>query len=178
MSVIKAYYRFEVLPQEVRALNGFKSPSRLDCTAAYNPTGHKLLPLFQNKSGMLCFYLIPSRDMVKADSKRRATYTLGDGKQNLTSLYFERPELSAFCYGYPNGKDRLKDGSPNPAAPFKHDAFLFVCDWQKQVIELLLIERGKPLIDNLYNLLIDGEFNGEIEQLRKLARPYYPYKMP
>ncbi len=176
MNTITAYYRFEVLAEEIRTLNGFKSPNRLDCTAAYNPASHNLIPTFQRKNGMLFFYLIPAKEMVKADSKRRATYTLGDGKQNLTSLYFERTEFNGFCYGYPNGKDKLSDGKPNPAAPFRHDAFLFLCDWQKQVIELLLIERGKPLIDNLYNLLIDGEFDGEIEQIRTLAGDYYPYK--
>ena len=178
MSTVTAYYRFEVLTEEVRKLNSFKSPNRYDCTATYNPTGHGLLPLFQRKTGMLFFYLIPAKEMVKADSKRRATYALGDGKQNLTSLYFERTEFSHLAYGYCNGKDSLKDGSPNPAAPYKHDALLMVCDWQQQVIELLVIKHGKPLIDNLYNLLIDGEFEEELGRLRELARPHYPYKMP
>lgn len=178
MSHITAYYRFEVLAEEIRNLNGFKSPNRLDCTATYNPDGYGLLPNFQRKNGMLFFYLIPARELVKADSKRRATYALGDGKQNLSSLYFERSDFNGFCYGYPNGKDRLSDGKPNPAAPYKHDALLFLCDWRQQVIELLIVERGKPLIDNLYNLLIDGEFDHEIERLRTIARPYYPYKMP
>ncbi|GAB3494004.1 hypothetical protein GCM10027341_09640 [Spirosoma knui] len=177
MSILTAYYRFEVLAEEIRTLNGFKSPNRLDCTAMYNPHGHGLLDNFQRKNGMLFFYLIPAKEMVKADSKRRAIYALGDGKQNLSSLYFERSEFSGFCYGYPNGKDRLSDGKSNPAAPYKHDALLFLCDWKHQVIELLIVERGKPLIDNLYNLLIDGEFAGELERLRKLARSYYPYKM-
>lgn len=178
MSNLTAYYRFEVLAEEVRTLNGFKSPNRLDCTATYNPTAHGLLPMFQRKNGMLFLYLIPAKDMVKANSKRRATYALGDGKQNLSSLYFEHPELSHLAYGYCNSKDRLKDGTPNPALPYRHDALLMVCNWQQQVIEIVVIQHGKPLIENLYNLLIDGEFEEELERLRQLAKPYYPYKLP
>jgi len=178
MSNVTAYYRFEVLAEKIRLLNGFKSPNRLDCTATYNPNGYGLLSIFENKKGMLPFYLIPAREMVKANSKRRATYALGDGKQNLTSLYFEHPELNRFCYGYPNGKERLKDGTPNRAAPYRHDAFLIVCDWQQQVIELMVIQSGKPLVENLYNLLIDGEYTDELERLRQSAKPYYLYKMP
>ena len=178
MSTITAYYRFEVLAEEIRTLNGYKSPNRLDCTLVYNPYSHNLLPLFKRKNGMLFFYLIPAKEMVKANSKRRATYVLGDGKQNLTSLYFEHPELNRFCYGYPNGKERLNDGTPNPALPYRHDALLMVCNWQQQVIELLVVQNGKPLVENLYNLLIDGEFDEELGRLRQLASPYYPYKMP
>ncbi|UFH54813.1 hypothetical protein [Spirosoma sp. KNUC1025] len=178
MNHITAYYRFEVLTEEIRTMNGFKSPNRLDCTLTYNPTAHGLLPLFQRKNGMLALFLIPAKEMVKVNSKRQATYLLGDGKQNLTSLYFEYPELDKFCYGYPNGRERLNDGSPNPAVPYKHDALLFIWDKRQQVIEILVIRNGKSLIENLYNLLIDGEFEEEIKQLRKLARSYYPYKMP
>lgn len=178
MSNLTAYYRFEVMAEEIRTLNGIRSVNRLDCTATYNPNVHGLLPIFQRKNGMLFFYLIPTKEMVKANSKRRATYVLGDGKQNLSSLFFEYADLPQFAYGYCNGKERLNDGTPNPAMPYKHDGLLFVCDWQKQVIEVLIIQDGKPLIENLYNLLIDGEFREELGQLRQLANPYYPYKLP
>ncbi|MVM40325.1 hypothetical protein GO730_26190 [Spirosoma sp. HMF3257] len=178
MNHITAYFRFEVLAEEIRTMNGFKSPNRLDCTLTYNPTGHGLLPLFQRKNGMLFFYLIPAKEIVKASSKRQATYLLGDGKQNLTSLYFEYPKLSHLAYGYCNGKERLSDGQPNPAMPYRHDALLMVCNWPQQVIEILVVKNGKPLIEKLYNLLIEGEFKEEVRQLRKLSRPYYLYKMP
>lgn len=176
MSIVTAFYRFEVLDEKIRTLNGFKSPNRYDCTAAYNPTGYGLVPLFQHQKGMLCLYLTLVREIVKIESRRRATYALTDGKQNLTSLFFGDSLLSQFCYGYPNGNRLLSNGQPNPAAPYKHDAFLLICDWQRQVIELLVIKNGKPLLDKLYNLLIQGRLTGEIERLRKLARPYYPYK--
>jgi hypothetical protein len=176
MSTITAYYRFEVLAEELRTINGFKSPNRLDCTAAYNPVGGGLLPIFQRKNGMLFFYLIPAREIVKANTKRLTTYALSDGKQNLTSLYFDHHDFSHFAYGYCNGKDRLSDGSPNPAAPYRHDALLMVCHWKRQVVEVLVVRNGKPIIGNLYNQLIEGKFAGEIAQLRRRASPYYPYK--
>lgn len=176
MNTITAYYRFGVLAENVRLLNGIRSSTRLDCTGVHNPANHGLLPVFQRKNGMLFLYLIPAREMVKADSKRRATYTLGDGKMNLSSLYFERPDFNQYCYGYPNGKALLSDKTPNPTAPYKHDAFLFVCDWQQNVIEVLVIQGGKAMIENLYNLLIDGEFDEEIKRFRELAGPYYDYK--
>ncbi len=178
MSNVTAYYRLAVLPQAVRLLNGFKSPNRFDCVATHNPDGYGLLTLFENKKGMLPLYIIPSREMVKASSRRRANYNLGDGKQNLTSLFFEHPDQNSHFYGYCNGKEKLSDGTPNRAVSYRHDGFLIVCDWQQQVIELMVIQGGKPMIENLYCLLIDGEFTGELERLRQTATPYYPYKMP
>lgn len=177
MSQITAYYKFEVLAQDVRTLNGIKSLKRLDCTAAYNPSGHGLLPLFQSKRGMLFLYQIPVRDMIKANSKRRASVALGNGDMNLSSLHFESYEHgSLYCYGYPNGKEKLNDGRPNPATLYRHDAFLFICDWPRRTVEVLVCRDGKPMIDNLYNLLIDGELDEEIKKLRGLARPYFLYK--
>lgn len=179
MSLITAYYKFEVLAQDVRILNGIKSPNRLDCIAAYNPTGHGLLPLFQNKRGMLFLYQAEARHMVRADSRRRASTALTNGDMNLSSLHFEQPEHgNTYCYGHPNGHDTLKDGRSNPTFPYRQDALLFVCDWQARTIEILVCQHGKPQLDNLYSLLLDGELDEEIRELRELAGPYFPYKRP
>ena len=177
MSLITAYYKFEVLAQDVQTLNGIRSHNRLDCTAVYNPAGHGLLPLFQNKRGMLFLYRIPVQDMIKADSKRRASVALGNGDMNLSSRHFESHEHgNLYCYGYPNGKENLSNGRPNPAALYRHDALLFICDWPRQTVEVLVCKNGKPMIDNLYNLLIDGELDEEVKKLRALAGPHFLYK--
>ena len=174
--MITAYYRFESLPQTVRDAHKINSLSRVDCVASWNPNEYAGLSVYQNPKGMLFFYFVESRDMVKASDKRRASYTMSNGKLNLTSLHYERPELKQFCFGYPNAKQNLNDGSPNPALPYRHDAYLFVCDWQKQAIELLLVENGKPFIDALYYDLIDGNYDEELKRIRTTARPYFLYE--
>ena len=173
--MITAYYRFESLPPEVRAAHKINSLSRIDCVAVWNPANYTGLNVYRSAKGMLYFYFVESRDMVKASDKRRASYTLSNGKQNLTSLHYERPELKQFCFGYPNAKPKLNDGTPNPAFPYRHDAYLFVCDWQRQAIELLVVQDGKPFIDALYYDLIDGNCEEELQRIRTAARPYYLY---
>lgn len=173
--MITAYYRFESLPQSVRQAYKITSLSRLDCVAVWNPKKYKGLSVYQNPRGMLFFYFVESHDMINVSDKRRVSYTLSNGKQNLTSLYVERPGFKQFCYGYPNGKPFLQDGSPNPALPYRHDAYLFVCDWQRQVIELLVVQDGKPFINTLYYDLIKGTYADELHRLRIEARPYFLY---
>lgn len=174
--MIAAYYRFESLPQQIKEANGIKSPNRLDCVAVCNPGGYAGLNVYANRKGMLFFYLVESRNVVEADSKRIATYTLSNGDQNLTSLHYENPAFDAYCLGYPNGRARLNDGTPNPAFPYRHDAYLFVCDWQKEIIELLVITSGKPFISDHYARLIDGEYEEELQRLRGLTQLYFPYR--
>lgn len=173
--MITAYYRFESLPQSVRQAYRINSLSRLDCVAVCNPRKYKGLSVYQNPRGMLFFYFVESRDMITASSKRQPSYTLSNGKQNITSLYFEQTGFNRFCYGYPNSNSFLHDGSPNPALPYRHDAYLFVCNWQRQVIELLVIQDGKPFINALYYDLINGSYTNELRRLRIEARPYFFY---
>ncbi|QDK82988.1 hypothetical protein EXU85_32025 [Spirosoma sp. KCTC 42546] len=124
---------------------------------------------------MLFFYVVESHDIVKNSYQRQAFYTLSNGKQNLTSLYFEQPGYKRFCFGYPNAKLLLQDGTKNPALSYRHDAYLFICDWQQQVIELIVVQNGKPFIKALYCDLIGGNYDGELRGIRANVRPYYLY---
>ena len=94
----------------------------------------------------------------------------------MSSLFFERLDLNTHCYGHPNGRAVLKDGTPNPAFPYRNDGFLFLCDWQKQAFEVLAVQNGKPLMDAYYNHFLDGGFDEELARFRSVAVPYYPYK--
>ncbi|NCU33336.1 MAG: hypothetical protein EOM23_10515, partial [Candidatus Moranbacteria bacterium] len=98
--MITAYYRFENLPDELRAANKIKSKARLDCTG--HAGDYKGLTKFVNNKGMLFFYLTAARDFVNADSKRIADVSLTNGSINLTSIYIEDTDFPQFGYGYPN----------------------------------------------------------------------------
>ncbi|AUD05155.1 hypothetical protein [Spirosoma pollinicola] len=173
--MITAYYRFESLSQTVRNAYKINSPSRIDCVAVWNPKGYSGLNVYRSPKGMLFFYFVESRDLVKTGDLRRASYALSNGKQNLTSLYFDRSGSKQYRYGFPNGKLVLYDGSPNPALPYRHDAYLFICDWKRQVIELLVIQDGKPFIDSLYHDLVNGKYEKQLRRIRMDAGPYFLY---
>jgi hypothetical protein len=177
MKALIAYYRFEMLSEELKAANKIKSQYRFDCTAHVTPGQYNPMAVYANKKGMLAFYQTETQNMVDAEGKRMAAYVLSNGKQNISSLFFDRLDLNTHCYGHPNGRALLSDGTPNPALPYQFDAFLFLCDWQQRVIEVLAIQGGKPLNDAYYNHFVDGGFDDELARLRLVAVPYYAYKV-
>ena len=165
------------MPDEVRACNKIKSLNRLDCIGYTDnvPNGYKGLLSFVNSKGQLFLYRASAPAIVKANSKRVATWILTHGSLNVSSIYLELPE---YGYGYPNAKPFLNNGSPNPLFPFRSDAYLFIVNKDISVIELLIIPNEKNMISGYHNQLIDGEFNEEINQLRNDAKPFFKYLPP
>lgn len=147
--ILTDLYRFEKLPNQ-------KSKLRIDCTAStgsYNP-----LEALKNKAGDLFLY-IGDNTYTKAGEQRKADLALSR-TTHISSVYNPDLELS-YWYGDMKGTA---------------DAFLFVHHDTEfvnggiqagAVIELFVARGLRNNRTQLYNALCDGEFDEEIERLRK-----------
>jgi hypothetical protein len=171
--MIRGYYKFAVLSDELKTLNKIRSKARLDCILS---AGDYLgLTNFVNKKGVMYLYKTPSKEIVEANSKRTAEWTLNNGDLNFSSIYVEDFDFLEFAYGYPNAKPRLGNGEPNPLYPFRNDGYLFIINKDYTEIEVLILVDARNHISSYYQHLIDGFFDTEIQRLRAAAKPFYSY---
>lgn len=172
--MITAYYKFVLLPSEVRALNKIKSTARLDCIAC---TGnYKGLTFFVNKQNQLALYKVPAKDIVNSHHKRIAEWSLSNNNLNFSSIYIENFDCPEYGYGYPNKNPFIGiDKKPNPVYPFCNDGYLFILNKEYTEIEVLIISDGRNLISYYYQHLIDGLFDTELRELRSISKPHFKY---
>ena len=167
------YYRFIALPEEIKKTHNIRSKMRLDCIQ-YAGDYSGLSPLVNHKKQMFV-YKTPARDFVSADSKRITEWSLTKSSLNITSLYNEDLDYPELFYGYPNGRRKLSNGSENPFYPYRSDAYLFISDKEVEDLEMLIIPEQRNIISSWYQMLIDGELDEEIKQLRADTKPFYEY---
>ncbi|WP_018476693.1 hypothetical protein [Pontibacter roseus] len=173
--MIAAYFRFENLPDQVKAKYGIRSKARLDCTTHANTKSYTGLIDFINAKGQMYLFKIPAREFVKANSKRLAEWALSNGKLNLSSIYFEDVDFPEYGYGYPSANRLLSNGTANPLFPYRNDCYLFITNQDLTLVEVFIILNGRNLIPGYYQNLIDGALDSEIEQLRAQAKPFFDY---
>jgi hypothetical protein len=173
--MLAAYYKFEALPDTLKAKHGIRSKARLDCTAFTSPANYAGLTDFVNHKGQMYLFKIPARGFVKANCKRLAEWALSNGKLNLSSIYFEDTDFPECGYGYPNANRLLGNGSNNPLFPYRNDCYLFLTDQALSIIEVFVIMNGRNLVPAYYQHLIDGNIDKEIDQLREQAKPFFDY---
>ena len=171
--MITGYFKFEKLPDDIKATFKIRSKARLDCT--FYAGQYKGLTNLVNQKGMLFFFLTAARDFVQADSKRIADYSLTNGSINLTSLYIEDLDYSQFADGTPNAKRFLANGEGNPLFQFRNDGYLFEVNADYTLIEMFVIKDGRNLISAYYQKLIDGGLDDEINLSREAAKPFFDY---
>ncbi len=176
--MLKAYYKFIVLPDEVRSLNKIKSESRLDCICFTDKvTGnYKGLTFFVNSKGQFYLYKTIPESFIIADKKRLSEWTITSKNINISSIYIDDLNNLQYGYGYPNpnkfyGKNRML----NPLFQFRNDAYLFIMNQDLTEIEILVIPDGRNLVRSYYLKLLDGGFNNEIRELRNQAKLFYNY---
>lgn len=146
MKHITDYYRYERLPNQ-------RSKSRLDCTAST-----KSYSVFEEKT----FLYIGENTHTKAGVKRKSDLALTDGKgKHVTSIY--KPDLEyGVAYGDVQGTtDLLLFVTTN----FSIAANGTITDGA--TVEVFIARGKKSDKIAMYNLLIDGQLNDEIEQLRQ-----------
>lgn len=172
-----AYYKLQKLPEAIRAAHKIKSADRLDCThfADETDTAYKGLEPFMNHKGQLFFYLTAARQFVTTQAKRIAEWSLTKSSLNLSSLYIEDFANPEYAYGYPNGSQKLSNGSENPLYEFRSDGYLFILSDKLKQIEIIVLPEQRNLISNWYQLLIDNELEQDISRLRQNAKPFFDY---
>ncbi|MFD3001462.1 hypothetical protein ACFS7Z_13915 [Pontibacter toksunensis] len=173
--MLAAYYRFEVLPDDVKAKHKIRSKARLDCTVHSNPTGYKVLIDFINHKGQMYLFRIPANGFIKANTRRLAEWSLTNGSLNLSSIYIEDTDFPEYGYGYPNANRLKSNGDANPLFLYRNDCYLFLTNKDLSLIEVLVIAEGRNLVGAYYQRLIDVKLDQEIEQLREQAQPFFDY---
>lgn len=167
------YYRFIALPEEVKKTHNIRSKMRLDCVEyAGDYSG---LDALLNHKRQKFVYKTPARDFVSADSQRISEWSLTKSSLNITSLYNEDIDYPELLYGYPNGRRKLNNGSENPFYPYRSDAYLFLSDKDLDDLEMLILPGQRNIISSWYQMLIDGELDEEIKQIRANSKPFYDY---
>ncbi len=165
-----------MLSNEVKALHKIRSKSRLDCIlyADNVADGYKGLTNFVNHIGQMYFYKTPCREFISTNSKRIAEWSLTNDV-NLSSIYIDDLDFPYIGYGYPYANRLLKDGNENPLFNFRNDGYLFLLNKDYSEIELLIIPDGRNLISSYYQKLIDGDYDNELDLLRKQAKIFFKY---
>jgi len=175
------YIKMQQLPDEVKRANKIKvgaSVPRLDCVAI---AGYYegLKPLLSSK-GQLKFYLQQTRGLINSSDQRRAGYFLmGERSINFSSVFLQEyntgDQNPCFAYGEPNSNKTLKSGEPNPMLSFSEDAYLFITNPGFTELEILIIRRGRYLIQGYLKQLANGEFNEALTAMRAQAKPIFNY---
>lgn len=176
--MLKAYYKFILLPDEVKSLNKIKSESRLDCICFTDKfTGnYKGLTFFVNSKGQFFLYKSMPDNFIESDKKRIAEWSLTSKSINLSSIYIEDIEHSEIGYGYPNPNKFIgKNKKPNPLFEFRNDGYLFMMNKDLSELELFIIPDGRNLIRSYYQRLKNGGLDDEIKELRNQSKLFFDY---
>ena len=168
-----AYFKFINLPEQIKKDHNIRSKVRLDCIQYSGD--YKGLDCLKNHKGMIFLYPTPANNFISADSNRMAEWSLTKSSLNFTSLFIEDLDYPELAYGYPNSSRLLNNGEDNPFYPYRHDGYLFILNKDITKLELIVIPESRNLISSYYQLLIDGEMDSNIKQLRQQAQTFYDY---
>ena len=153
-----SYFKFEVLPAEVKKLHGIRSKTRLDCTAYSDKFNfRKELKRFTNAKGQLFLYLSSPENYVQANPKRVTDLGLTNGG-NFTSLYTTDTDFPFLAFG-----------------DYQDWGLLFLFEKDYKAFEMLCIPNGRFLVKSNFQKLIDNEFSPDLEKFRKEAVPFFDY---
>lgn len=171
--MIVGYYKMVALSDEVKNQNKIKSQSRLDCIAFAGE--YQGLTNFVNAKGQLFLYKTPCKEFIEANLRRRAEWSLTNNSLNFSSIYIEDFTIKKYGYGYPNKKQKLSNGEPNPLLPYKNDGYLFIINEDYTEIEIFVIKNERNSITQYYQRLIDEEFETDFDHWRAKAKPFFKY---
>ena len=143
MILLTDYYLIKKLPDQ-------KSKLRFDCTVSTN--NYREFETLRNKKGSLFMYYGDIPERFRHKGPRRATKALTK-KDNISSI-FVSDVTKLLAYGDVRGTQ---------------DGLLLIFNDDYTQIELLVARGQKNNIVQLYNLLVDGELQQEIEELRQRA---------
>ena len=181
---ILAYLHFEQLPEYKNVTRkGVTEPrkqARYDLTAS---AGYwEALDKLKNYKGILFFNLIPTdkNEYRKQDGTTPEYYlqcTPAKSKAtNFSGIRFQYADgkSTLFASGEPSDRETLKGGIRNPMYGQRNDAFLFLFSNDMQTLEVLIIDKGRLLIDAYRKQLSLGGFDEVLKQLQKQAKRANP----
>lgn len=167
-----AYYKFENLPKPVKKLNKIRSEKRVDCTHHFNPLHYNGLTNFVNKNKQIFFYVTDTTQF--SSSFQKSDVALTQSGYNFSSIIYDC-EGCNIGYGYPNPKPKLANGSINPLYKHRNDGYIFIHNDDYSKLELLVFPFKKYVIESIYNHIIDGYFDEQLEYIQGASKVFYEY---
>ena len=166
------YYKFSKLPKVVKKLNKIRSEKRIDCTHHFNPIKYNGLTNFVNKKRQIFFYVTDTTQF--SSSFQKSEVALTQSGFNFSSIIYECDGCN-IGYGYPNPKYRLSNSQLNPLYKHRNDGYIFIHNEEYSEVELLVFPDKKDLIDSIYNHIIDGYFDEQLEYIQGASKVFYDY---
>jgi hypothetical protein len=174
MNRITAMYKLEILSSAQREKNKLRQAIyRRDCTQ-YSGI-YKGIEPFMNPKGMFFLSLAEQKNFVSSHIKRQTDFSLVGQGLNFSGLYFEDSENPQFAFGYPFQKPHFKDSTINPVFEYRNDLYLFMTDSHYLTFEILIFKGARNLASDYFQMLINGDFDNEIEDHRNNYKKFYPY---
>ena len=167
-----AYYRFENLPKPVKKLNKIRSEKRVDCTHHFNPLQYKGLTKFVNKNKQIFFYVTDTTQF--SSNYQKSEVALTQSGYNFSSIIYQCDGCN-IGYGYPNPNYKLANGSLNPLYKHRNDGYIFIHNEDYSKLELLVFPFKKCVIESIYNSILDGYFDEELEYMQGASKVFYDY---
>ena len=171
------YFKFEVLPEEVRKQNKIKSQKRLDCTSYFTENGMRGLNAFINTKGQLFLYKQKRGAFISSKRKMYSDIALTHGSWNLTSLIGDVPNKLHYAYGHPYPERCTRSGSINPFHQFKDDLYLFHFDSELNCIEMIIVPNERKQYNAHFHNLLNDLYQEAFDKLRSQARPFFNYAL-
>ena len=138
-------------------------------SVGYYPVMDELM----NREGKVWLYL---QESLKNGDDKPSYWLQARNSLNFTGLkeYFINGRYCGYAFGYPYSKETYgKDNKPNPFFKNRKDGFLFKFnireDGEVGSFELVVMSGAKSLIGSYCKMLVDGGFDEELEELRRLA---------
>lgn len=170
MENITETYNFLMLEAITKVVNKLKpSNTRYDCISFAGEIGGGLKP-FTNKLGMLFLSVKENTHKYNSDMPKRS---LTGQELNFTGLL--PTDYDNIFTGYPNGKEKLKNGKLNPTYEYRNDFYLihFVDNWKS--FQLLVFRNSKHQASEILDKYINGGYISQLKELNVHSKVYYHY---
>lgn len=166
-----AYYKFIVLPEEVRQGNNIQSNNRLDCIEHWSNGYRGIKPFIVPSTKQFHLRFVTTSNFV-----RNTTFeeTLTSRGMNVSSLMTDCDDCN-IAYGFPSKQIHLRSGKLNPLRDFKDDGYIFIYNQERTVLELLIFIGGRPCIEDIYYEYLSGTNDYGINEVRDKAVQFYDY---
>lgn len=191
-----ALYLFKDFNVEKKKANSIRAKHRLDCeyylhksdTSSISKKSVHPLYIYENNKRQIFLYQNPTTKVLNKRYSNSAEYCLIGNGMNLSSLYTEyEDESKQYAYGFPNKKDMnalLRESEYNPSYNYTNDGYIFIGTYrddklnrQFKYLEVFVFTQARDEIQNIYNLVIDGEYEESFNECRQKAQlyPFYTY---
>ena len=180
------YYKFVVLPDDIKTYHGIKlnpKDPRFDCVSRSGFwEGEKVLTTKLGKGkGQMKFTMTKPQNFIHIDPTKMGNFVFkGSQNLNVTSVHI-KPAITGrngelIGTGEPDDHATLKDGRQNPLFECRKDGFIFLIAPNHSAFEMLVFKDGRNVIHSIVTMIThDPNFWEMLEGKRKKALTFWDY---